>query len=399
MKKTKVLHLITMLELGGAQQNTLFTVENLDRSRFEVSLACGRGGILDGNAEKIRDLKLFWVRNLVRPVRPVKDLLCIAELAELFRRERPDIVHTHSSKAGIVGRIAARMAGVPCVVHSIHGFGFNPYQSSAVRRLFVALERLTAPWTKKLVAVSAENIREGLGLGIGSREQYVLIRSGVDIERIRKAAAASDPKKLRESLGVAADRKVVLTVGPFKPQKDPVAFVRMAAEAAKSCDRAVFLMVGDGELRPQIEREARELKLGDRLKLLGWRKDIPELLNACDVFALNSLWEGLPRAGVEALIAGKPVVACAVNGVPEIVRDGENGFLLPPGRPEEMADRVARILNDGALARRLSENAAKSIGEEFDIRGMVARQEELYGSLLPTEKRALTNPEGVVKMV
>jgi glycosyltransferase involved in cell wall biosynthesis len=399
MNRTKVLHLITMLELGGAQQNTLFTVANLDRKRFEVSLAYGPGGILDAEAEKIPDLRRFEIRNLVRPIHPLKDFLCILELAELFKKERPDFVHTHSSKAGIVGRIAARMAGVPCIVHSIHGFGFNPYQNFLVRNLFILLERLTAPWTAKLVAVSSENIREGLSLGIGTKEQYELIRSGVDLEKIRKTAQASDRTKLRAALGLSPDQKAVLTVGPFKPQKDPVAFVRMAARAAKNCSQAVFLMVGDGELRPQVEAAAREGNLGDRLKLLGWRRDIPELLNACDLFALTSLWEGLPRSGVEALIVGKPVVACAVNGVPEIVREGENGSLFPPRQPETMGDRVAQILNDDALLKRLSENAAASIGKSFDIHFMVEQQEALYAGLSAPGDKGLTKPDGVVKMV
>jgi glycosyltransferase involved in cell wall biosynthesis len=377
-RKLKVIHIITMLEMGGAQGNTLFTVANLDRNRFEVGLLTGVGGILDADANKIADIRLTFVRSLVRQVHPIKDFLAFVAITNILRREKPDIVHTHSSKAGIVGRLAAKAAGVPTIIHSIHGFGFNPYQNLVMRWIFVFLERVIARFTNVLIAVAEENIKAGVRLGIGNEKRYTLIRSGVDIEKIRQAIAATDVKTLKKELNLTDQAKVVLSAGPFKPQKDPVAFVECAAKVAKQVPNVMFVWSGDGELRPEVEKRVRELQLGHVVKLLGWRKDVPALLKLCDVFALTSLWEGLPRAGVEALIAGKPVVAFAVDGVPEIVKDGRNGFVLPPGRHDEFAHRLTQLLTDPDLSARLSEEASRTIDSSFDIHFMVRQQETLY---------------------
>ena len=379
--KTKVIHIITMLEMGGAQSNTLFTVEHLDRDKFEVGLISGPGGILDDSARKIKNLKLEFVSNLVRPISPFKDFLCLLNLIKILKREKPDIVHTHSSKAGILGRLAARAAQVPLIIHSIHGFGFNPYQKFFVRWLFIFLEKFIAKFTHVLIAVSQENIEQGLRLRIGGggqREQYVLIRSGVDIESIRSQAQAADLPALRKSFNISANAPVVLSAGPFKLQKDPVSFIEMAGRVLQEVPNAVFLWSGDGELRPQVEAKIRSLKIENSLRLLGWRQDIPTLLALCDVFVLTSLWEGLPRAAVEALILGKPVAAFAVDGIPEVVREGENGFLLKSGDLEGLSQKIALLLKDAALRKRLGESALKTINNSFDIHSMVKSQEKVY---------------------
>ena len=379
MQKIKVIHVITMLEMGGAQGNTLFTVAHLDRSRFQVGLITGPGGILDDEARTIAGVDLRFVPSLVRPVHPIKDVAALVALFKILRKEKPGIVHTHSSKAGILGRLAAAAAGVPKIIHSIHGFGFNPYQKAAVRWLYIFLERVMARFTNVLIAVSRQNIEMGLKLGIGNEKLYTLIRSGVDIEKIKQASAAADATALRKELDVPEDAKIVLSAGPFKLQKDPIAFVECAASVSRRIPDVRFLWSGDGELRPQIEKKIQELRLKDVIKLLGWRKDVPSLLKACDVFVLTSLWEGLPRAGVEALIAGKPVVAFSVDGIPEIVRDGRNGFVLAPGDQEGFATRLTQLLTDQRLYNEFSEEAARTIDSSFDIHFMVRQQEELYG--------------------
>jgi glycosyltransferase involved in cell wall biosynthesis len=377
-RKLKVVHIITMLEMGGAQGNTLFTVANLDRSRFEVGLITGPGGILDDEARKIADLDLKFVSTLVRPVQPFKDLAALVEITKILKKAKPDIVHTHSSKAGIIGRLAARIAGVPKVIHSIHGFGFNPYQKFLVRWLYIYLEKLMAGCSDVLIAVAEENIKAGVRLRIGSRQLYRLIRSGVDIQKIKKAASSTDVNALRQELRLSPETRVVLSVGPFKPQKDPIAFVECAAKVVNHVPHVKFLWSGDGELRREVEDRVRELQLENVVQLLGWRKDIPALLRLCDVFILTSLWEGLPRAGVEALIVGKPVVAFDVDGVSEIVRNETNGFVLSPGSDEEFARKLIQLLSDQNLHDRFSEGAVRTIDSSFDIHDMVRQQEELY---------------------
>ena len=388
----KVIHIITMLEMGGAQGNTLFTVAHLDRNKFQVGLISGPGGILDDEAGRIGGVDLKFVPPLVRSIHPIKDLFALAALTKVLRRERPDIIHTHSSKAGILGRMAATAAGVPGIIHSIHGFGFNPYQKPYVRWLFVFLERVMAKFTHVLIAVSEENIATGLRLGIGSESLYTLIRSGVDIQNIKRAAAASDAADLKRKLDIPRDARIILSAGPFKLQKDPIAFVECAAKVARQVPNVRFLWSGDGELRTRVEKKIGELRLDGVVKLLGWREDVPALLNLCDVFVLTSLWEGLPRAAVEALIAGKPVVAFSVDGLPEIVKDGRNGFLLSPGNHEAFAAQVIRLLKDQELYQRFSAEAAHTIDSSFDIHFMVRQQEQLYDRLV----RSRVSPDGCI---
>jgi glycosyltransferase involved in cell wall biosynthesis len=382
MKKLKVVHIITLLEMGGAQGNTLFTVAHLDRERFDVILISGKGGILDEEAKKTPNLKTYFIENLVRSIHPLKDFLCLLELRKILKEEKPDIVHTHSSKAGILGRVAAYCAGVPVIIHSIHGFGFNPYQMFFIRQLFIFLERQIAKITHCLIAVSNENAGLGMNLGIGRENQYTLIRSGVDIEEIRKRGESARTAELRRTLEIPEKAKIVLSVGPLKIQKDPVSFVVCAEKVIHRFPQARFLWVGDGELKAKVEERIRKLGLQSQVRILGWRNDVPEILSCCEVFALTSLWEGLPRAAVEALILKKPVVAFRVDGIPEIVKDGENGFLVPPGSLEEFSSKLLQILKDEELSKRLSSCADKTIDKSFDIREMIRQQEALYKNLL-----------------
>lgn len=395
-EKIKVVHIITLLELGGAQQNTLFTVTHLDREKFEVVLICGPGGVLDEEAGKILNLKIYFLEKMVRSVQPWKDIVCLWQLIQILKKEKPQIVHTHSSKAGILGRLAARWVKVSTIIHTIHGFGFNPYQTIFSRSLFIFLEKWIAKITNVLIAVSENNIQQGLDLGIGIANQYRLIRSGVDIQEIRKRAKNSDPITMKKELGIPQEKKIVLMVAPFKIQKNPTAFVQCAQRVIPLFPEVRFLLVGDGELRKSLEllvekgsiritrsqNVTQNLELKSHIQFLGWRRDIPEILSMTDLFVLTSLWEGLPRAAVEALVIGKPVVAFAIDGLKEIIKNGENGFLVPPNSLDELSERIVQILRDENLAKKLSEKCLKTIDDSFDIHQMVGQQEELYLSLI-----------------
>ncbi len=369
----RVLHVITRLELGGAQRNTLYTVGHLDREAFSPALAWGPGDRLDGEARALEGVDLHPVSELVRPVRPAADLRAVTALRKVIRKARPHIVHTHSSKAGILGRLAARREGVPVVVHSVHGFGFTPLQPAPVRALFLVLERLASRWTDHFIAVSWANLREGVRLGLFEEDRCTVIRSGIHLERYRECGGG---EALRESLGVPGDALLVSQVGNFKPQKAPLDFVRVAAAVARRVPEARFLMAGDGPLRGEVEALAGRLGISGRLLLPGWLDHVPAVLAATDVAVLTSRHEGLPRAVVEAVAAGVPVVASAVDGTPEVVTHGVNGFLVEPGDVEAFAERVTRLLADSGLRRAMA--AAGTDLAEFDIDGMVRRQEELY---------------------
>jgi len=383
--KARVVHLITQLELGGAQGNTLHTVRLLDRSRYSVALWAGDGGILEEEARQIPDLDFEVIPALRREVSPVQDLRALVILRSKLKQEMkrfapaPVILHTHSSKAGILGRLAARLAGAPLVVHTYHGFGFNRGQSWPVRRFYIGLERLTGRMSRALVAVSYANLEEAVRLGLARREQIRVIRSGIAPQDFRPRPF--DRLNLRRELGVSPESALVTMVACLKPQKSPLDFARLAARVLKEAPDAEFALAGDGELRPELERLAAELGIRERFHLLGWRRDVPELLWASDVLVLTSLWEGLPRVYLEAHSAGLPVVGTRVDGAAEAVKDGENGYLFEPGDIAGMASAVIELLCDPAQRRRLGE-AGRARVDEFDIRHLVPAQEALYEELL-----------------
>ena len=352
------MHAITMLELGGAQRNTLDTVASLDRREFEAALVCADEGELLPEARALSGVELFELSHLRREVRPLVDMRALFELRRAIRRFRPDIVHTHSSKAGILGRLAARREGVPVAIHSIHGFGFGPHQPAPVRLAFLTAERLAARWTTAFVAVSRRNLEEGVRMRLFPASRARLIRSGVDLASF---AAHRGGDALRRVLGIPAAVPLVVQIACFKPQKAPDRFVEVAKRLAPRFPAAHFLLVGDGALRGRLERLRREAGLEERLHLPGWRRDVPAILDAATVVTLTSRFEGLPRVLVEALAAGVPVVAMAVDGVSEVVNDRENGFLLAPDDVAGVAERVGEILGDGALRSRLSARAGENL--------------------------------------
>ena len=377
-----VVHVITRLELGGAQLNTLHTVARLDRSRFAPQLVCGPGGMLDDEARALADVPMHFVPSLVRPVHPLKDRAASKVVAGILRplaNRGPVVVHTHSSKAGVIGRWAAKAAGAGPVVHSIHGFGFGALRGGLSRRAALFMERRLAARTDAFISVSQCHVDEGRTLGLlGDRPAHV-IRSGIDLADFARAdqlrAAA------RAELGYAADVPVVGMVGNFKPQKNPLEFVEIAARVAAERPATRFFFVGDGELRGEVENRVAALGLTDRLTLLGWRRDVPALLGALDVLVLSSRWEGLPRVAPQAMAAGRPLVATSVDGTPEAVVDGRNGFLYPPGDVALAADRVVQLLDDDDMRRRFADAGRKAV-TEWDQDEMVRRQEALYDELL-----------------
>ncbi|MDD5687978.1 MAG: glycosyltransferase family 4 protein [Elusimicrobia bacterium] len=373
MPKIKVVHIITLLELGGAQENTLYTCEHLDKNKFEPILICGKGGILDS---KTKNIKTYYVNELIREIHPINDIIAIIKIYKIIKKEKPDIVHTHSSKAGIVGRWAAYFAHVPKIIHTFHGFGFHDYQLFIVKTIYVLAERLTAKITDQFICVSNENILKGLKNKIGLKERYTMIRSGIKLQDYQIEVSVEKKKK---EFGIT-NEKVVGMVACFKEQKAPLDFVKVANLVCSKNPSVKFILVGDGKLRKQIELLVKKLNLQKNIIITGWRQDINEIIKIFDIFLLTSLWEGLPRVIIEAMASGLPVVATYVDGTKEIVQEGLTGYVTYPHEIEKMAERIIRVLADVELRKKLSEEAKKTV-KEFDIDLMVSQQEKLYLSL------------------
>ncbi|HUC42720.1 MAG TPA: glycosyltransferase family 4 protein [Candidatus Sulfotelmatobacter sp.] len=378
MRRFKVVHLITRLELGGAQQNTLYCAANHDRTRFEVGLWAGAGGPLDSAARSIADADVRILPWLLHPIRPTRDAIATARLARAL--SGVDLLHTHSSKAGLLGRAAARLAGVPAVVHTVHGWSFNATQPAPLRRLYIGLERRAARWCDRLICVSEADRRIGLSLGIGKASQYAIVRSGIDPEEFRLLPGMREAA--RAALGYQASDIVVGTIANLKPQKGPLDFVEVARLAHARNPSLRFFFVGDGPLRPEVERRIGAAGLTGIVRLLGWREDVRELLAAMDIFLLTSLFEGLPRAVLQAMAAARPVVATDTGGTAEVIEDASSGYLVRIAAPGEAAERVLRLAGDSTLREAISRAARARLGAAFDVRNMVVSLETLYLDLL-----------------
>jgi glycosyltransferase involved in cell wall biosynthesis len=384
MDKTTVVHIITKLELGGAQQNTLFTVSHLDREVYQPVLISGTEGILVEEAKQLSGVNVHFVSDLVREINPLKDFRALVKIRRILKQIREGaksskvIVHTHSSKAGVLGRWAACLAGLRLIVHSVHGFSFNDYQPVLVRSFYILLERITALITTAFVTVSEADRGEGIRRRIFTKANVSLIRSGIDIKRFDDLP--SDRISLRRNLGIDQHAPVIALIACFKPQKAPLDFVRVAKMVLDERSDALFYLVGDGRLRFQIEQLIEELNIRDKVILLGWRRDIPEIMHSIDLLVLTSLWEGLPRVLPQAMASGVPVVATNVNGAPEAIRNGLNGYLLPPGDRAGMAKKIIYLINNPEEARKMGRKGRELV-EEFDIWKMVKQQEVLYHNL------------------
>ncbi len=377
--KKRIVHIITKLELGGAQQNTLYTCKKLNQDKYEVFLMSGPEGYLIKEALNIEHVKFIPVPSMERPLSPIKDFKALLEIRKELKKIKPHLVHTHSSKAGILGRWGAWLAGVPVIIHSIHGFAFHPFMNRIKRSIYIRAEKLTAQITTKFIAVARSNINKGINNGIFKEGRCQIIRSGIDIALFRDAT--TDRKKKLLELGIEDTKKIVCMVACLKPQKAPLDFVKVARFVKEDHPDAQFLLVGDGELRPDVEEAVSSYGLKDSFYLPGWREDIPEILKSVDIFVLTSLWEGLPRVFAQAIAAGLPVVGTEVDGANEIIHDTIDGFLLSPGDIRGFADTIIQLLDNPAMREEMGKAGQDYIGE-FDIDIMVKKQEQLYDSLL-----------------
>lgn len=383
MTRQNILHLITHLGIGGAQDNTLITVRDLDRERYEVHLVAGTDETAWVERGRSWSDQLHLIPSLRHAINPVSDLRSLGALVALLRREQFAIVHTHSSKAGVLGRAAARLAGVPIVVHTVHGFAWTPAMLPLHRHAYQQLERWLARWSDQIITVAETNRRDLVDLGIAPAAKMTTIYSGIDQTPF---AAQVDRVATCRSLGLQPDAPIVGSVARLSPQKAPLDFVAAARIVSQSLPEAQFVLVGDGPLRTQVEAECRGMP---NVFVLGARSDVAGLLPIFDVFALASHWEGLGRALTEALLAGLPVAVTAVDGIPEVVMHEQTGLLAPPGQPVSLANNIIRLLRDRSLAQRLGQKGQAWVQDRFTATAMVTRIDQLYQQLLQRDRHAL----------
>jgi glycosyltransferase involved in cell wall biosynthesis len=381
----RVLHLITRLTVGGSSENTVATVVALARAGYTCALAVSfresDPAVLED--ARRRGCRLVDVPSLGREVALVSDVVALYRILRLVAAERPQIVHTHTSKAGFVGRLAARIARVPAVIHQPHGHVFYGYWGPRRTAVYTALERRAARWCDRIITLTERGTEEHLARGIGGRAQFVAVPSGVPTARLR---ATAPPRPLaRARLGVPREAYLVAGLGRFVPVKGFDLLVEALPRVVAGVPSARLLLVGDGPERAALERRAEGLGVADRLHVTGVIADVAACLAAADVVAAPSRNEGMGRALVEAMALGIPAVGAAVGGIPAVIVDGECGRLVPPEDPAALAQALVELGRDEPLRKKLGE-AAIVRAEAFSTAVADAEMRAVYEALV-REKR------------
>ncbi len=384
-ERIRVLHIITRLIVGGAQENTLLTVEHLDRVRYEVTLASGPSTGPEGSLEQRIPPALAFeaIPDLVRPPDPRRDMRALARLYALMMRNRYHIVHTHTTKAGILGRCAARLAGVPVVVHTPHGHAFHGYLNRAGSGALTYVERWMSRWSDCIICLTDAERQDHLRLGVGSPEKFEIVPSGIELERFR---AVREPAAQRRGLlGFSRRGPMVGCVARLVAVKGVEFLLEAVPKIRAAVPEVTVVFVGDGPLRGQLESRAQALGLDGGVVFLGLRDDVAELLPLFDVVVLPSLNEGMGRAAVEAMAAGRPVVGARVSGLRDVIDHEVSGLLVPPADAPAIADAVVRVLRTPGLARSLTEAAERAL-DAYSVEAMIGRIDALYVSLLKAKR-------------
>jgi glycosyltransferase involved in cell wall biosynthesis len=388
--RPRVATVIARLE-GGAGALALHGAIALG-SDAAVTLITGQGDELIA-AARAAGIEVIVEPSLRAPIRPASDLRALARLRSLFAARRFDVVHTHCAKAGAVGRVAARRAGVPRIIHTFHGFPFHEFQPPALRRAYVSIERRLGQITSAALCVGAGVAAEAVRRELISPDRVRTIGVSVDgpgrARASRQAGSPAARRSARAALGLPQDARIVGAVGRLTYQKAPEDFVTAIAGLAQP--DVIGTWVGGGELADRVARQAAGLPPG-RFRLAGERGDILAILPAFDVFALPSRYEGLPTAIVEAMICGVPVVATAVNAVPDLVIPGETGLLVPPRRPALLATAISELLDSPARAARMAAAATTHVSGRYEDHSLRTTLLEAYDATPATPLTALPSP-------
>jgi len=385
----KIIHIITRLDRGGSAQNTFLTCLGLTEKyelllvhglSFESKMTHWEKQSVQRGIEKAKDrgIKVVPIPSLVRRIDPLQDLRAFFSLWRLMIQERPSIVHTHTSKPGILGRWAAKMAGVPIIVHTPHGHVFYGHFGPLVSRFFLMVERFTASITDRMVALTEGERNDYIAFSVCDPGRIVTIHSGVEIDRYTKPEVNAEGKK--KSLGLNPKGLVVGTVGWLLPIKGPMYLLKAMARVWQNHPETKLVFVGKGELEDELRAQAFRMGVSKRVAFLGWRDDIPEIMQVLDIFVLPSLNEGMGRVLVEAMAAGRPVVASRVGGIPDLVKHGQNGLLVEPGDIKGLSLEIGKLLNDKKMRDEMGRRG-KIMAPDFGVEEMVERTDALYSSL------------------
>ena len=405
----KIVHIITRMILGGAQENTLLTCEGLTQRGHQVTLITGPALGPEGQLlQRARSggYTVIELKQLRRPINPVRDIICYYQLKKLLRKIKPDMVHTHSAKAGILGRWAAaavrnqqadsccpivekfQQAQATCtakprIVHTIHGLAFHPYQSNMLNRFYIALEKNASKHTDAFISVAQAMTQQALAVGIGRPEQFTKVFSGLETQNYLEPPTPQRIAELRQQWNIPPDAVVITKVARLFDLKGHEYVIESAKSLSPKHKNVYWVFIGDGILRRKLEQQIAASGLKNRFRFLGLvaPQRIGESLNASDIVLHCSLREGLARVLSQALLCGKPVVSFDVDGAREVVLDGQTGFLIPPKDINSLTKALEKLIDDPRLRRRLGSAGKELCQMQFDHKLMVERIEQVYNHL------------------
>jgi len=404
LEKIRVLHIITRFDKGGSAQNTFLTLLGLKKQNFQPSIVAGlslesemKHEEVKENEKDIQRLELEGIEFircpfLVRRIAIIKDLKAFFDIRRILKKNKPSIVHTHTSKAGLLGRLAAKLAQIPVIVHTPHGHVFFGYFGPFKTKIFIILEKLASLITDRIVALSEREKQDSARFKIANEDKFVVIHSGVELDRF-KELTSSEKQNFKKELGIPENSLIVGTVGRLEPVKGPEFLIKAAKYIISKYPNTFFIFTGEGYLRENLEEQAFELGVENNFIFLGWRADVTKIISIYDVFVLPSLNEGMGRVLVEAMALGKPIVASNVGGITDLVAHGKNGFLVPTKNPKDLAKYIQILLEDTEKREKMGQ-AGKGMAVKFSDEIMVESILNMYNELL-TKKNIPSIPQNI----
>ena len=376
--KIKVLHIITGLPMGGAQDNTLYTLELLNKDIYEVTLACNASGEFLNRAKKIENCRIIHIDNMVREISLLKDFRATLDIIKIIKNGKYDIIHTHSSKAGLLGRIASWILGKRIIIHTVHGFPFNDFMNHTKKSFYMMIEKIANSLSTHLITVSKLNYKKIVDLKLAKPQYITNIYSGIDFDKF----TIKSNNLIRQELRIDSNVKLIGFIGRLSDQKDPFTFLKAILKVLDINPDCHFILVGGGPKELDIKIFIQKNNLESKVTLLGIRNDIPSILHNLDLFVLSSIYEGLGRSMTEALYCKVPVIATDVEGVPELIQNNETGILVPPRNSKKLASAITYAIDNLEDMQNIAEKGHVFVNENFDVKKMVLDIDDLYKKLL-----------------